>query len=89
LCTRLQELQELDQVVGKAHDDGAAALAHGSDDGLAGTRVLVVDDSPANLRFAVFALKRLGCVTETCADGDQVVRGAPMTSCSWTSIWNG
>ncbi len=41
--------------------------------GLAGTRVLVVDDSPANLRFAVFVLKRLGCVVATCADGDEVL----------------
>jgi CheY-like chemotaxis protein len=40
---------------------------------VAGTRVLVVDDSPANLRFAAYALRRLGCVVEACADGDEVV----------------
>jgi CheY-like chemotaxis protein len=38
-----------------------------------GTRVLAVDDSPANLRFMVFVLKRLGCIVATCSDGDQVV----------------
>jgi CheY-like chemotaxis protein len=38
-----------------------------------GTRVLAVDDSPANLRFMVYMLKRLECTVETCEDGDQVV----------------
>ena len=38
-----------------------------------GTRVLVVDDSPANLRFAVYWLRRMGCAVQTCTDGDQVV----------------
>ena len=56
---------------------------------VAGTRVLVVDDSPANLRFAAFTLRRLGCVVETAADGDEVVAavaaaaaaGAPSDVC--------
>ncbi len=43
---------------------------------LAGTRVLVVDDSPANLRFAVFVLRRLGCAVDTATDGDEVVAAA-------------
>ena len=38
-----------------------------------GTRVLAVDDSPANLRFMVFVLKRLGCAVGTCSDGDEVL----------------
>jgi CheY-like chemotaxis protein len=38
--------------------------------------VLVVDDSPANIRFAVFLLKRLGCATATATDGDEVVAAA-------------
>jgi CheY-like chemotaxis protein len=38
-----------------------------------GTRVLAVDDSPANLRFAVYWLRRMGCTVQTCTDGDQVV----------------
>ena len=54
-----------------------------------GTRVLAVDDSPANLRFLVFVLRRLGCVVSTCTDGDQVVTalaaadvaGAPFDLC--------
>ncbi len=54
-----------------------------------GTRVLVVDDSPANLRFAVYWLRRAGCAVQTCADGDQVVptvdaavaTGAPIDLC--------
>jgi CheY-like chemotaxis protein len=52
--------------------DAPAAAAGG----LSGTRVLVVDDSPANLRFAVFLLKRLGCATATATDGDEVVAAA-------------
>ncbi len=35
--------------------------------------MLVVDDSAANLRFALFVLRRLGCVVGTCSDGDEVV----------------
>lgn len=52
-------------------------------------RVLAVDDSPANLRFIVFLLKRLGCTVLTCSDGDEVVAavsaaaaaGAPIHVC--------
>lgn len=54
-----------------------------------GARVLAVDDSPANLRFAVYMLRRMGCVVATCADGDEVVgavaaaaaAGAPYDVC--------
>jgi CheY-like chemotaxis protein len=38
-----------------------------------GRRALAVDDSPANLRFAVYWLRRMGCTVQTCTDGDQVV----------------
>ena len=37
---------------------------------LAGARVLVVDDSAANRRLAVFLLRQLGCVTSDVDDGD-------------------
>jgi CheY-like chemotaxis protein len=49
---------------------------------VAGTRVLVVDDSPANLRFAAYALRRLGCVVEACADGDEVVAAVAAAAAS-------
>jgi two-component system sensor histidine kinase/response regulator len=49
----------------------SAAAAAARD--LRGTRVLAVDDSPANLRYATFVLRRLGCAVETCSDGDEVV----------------
>jgi CheY-like chemotaxis protein len=38
----------------------------------AGARVLVVDDSEANRRFAGFLLRRLGCVVAAVSDGDEV-----------------
>ena len=38
-----------------------------------GTRVLVVDDSEANRRFAAFAAQKLGCATAFACDGDEVV----------------
>lgn len=41
---------------------------------VAGARVLVVDDSEANRRFAAFVLRRLGCTVTTVADGDEVER---------------
>ena len=44
-----------------------------------GTYVLVVDDSPGNLRFASYMLRRLGCVVATANDGDGVV-GATATA---------
>ena len=56
--------------------DGGPTAATAVAGGLSGTRVLVVDDSPANLRFAVFLLKRLGCATATATDGDEVVAAA-------------
>ena len=39
----------------------------------AGARVLVVDDSEANRRFACFLLRRLGCAAKAVADGDEVL----------------
>ena len=40
---------------------------------LAGARVLVVDDSEANRRFACFLVKRLGCAATAVTDGDEAV----------------
>jgi CheY-like chemotaxis protein len=51
-----------------------------------GTRILAVDDSPANLRFAVFMLKKLGCVAQTCTDGDQVVDAMEAAAASGAPI---
>ena len=40
---------------------------------IAGARVLVVDDSEANRRFASYALAKIGCAVSAVADGDDVV----------------
>lgn len=40
---------------------------------VAGSRVLVVDDSPANRRLAAFLLRQLGCVPGEADDGDAVL----------------
>ncbi len=37
-----------------------------------GARVLVVDDSEANRRFAAFVVKKLGCAVTSATDGDEV-----------------
>jgi CheY-like chemotaxis protein len=58
-------------------DEAAATTAAAAQTGpareICGTRVLAVDDSPANLRFAVYMLEQLGCVADTRSDGDGVV----------------
>lgn len=66
----------------RAGETAAAAIPRG-------TRVLAVDDSPANLRFAAFLLRRLGCIVTTASDGDEVpgavaaavALGAPFDVC--------
>jgi CheY-like chemotaxis protein len=40
---------------------------------VAGARVLIVDDSEANRRFAAFVVKKLGCTVLAVTDGDEVV----------------
>jgi hypothetical protein len=40
---------------------------------VAGTRMLVVDDSEANRRFAAFIARKLGCAVTAVGDGDEVV----------------
>jgi CheY-like chemotaxis protein len=40
---------------------------------VAGARILVVDDSEANRRFAAFMARKLGCVVTAVGDGDEVV----------------
>ena len=69
---------------GASHGSGGPAPAAAAPKRLGpmrGTRVLAVDDSPANLRFVVFMLKRLGCVVETCADGDEVRASCACLGC--------
>ena len=63
---------------------GAADAPHAPLRDLRGTRVLLADHSPANLQFAVFVLKRLGCVVGTCTDGDEVVAAADAAAASGT-----
>ena len=51
----------------------ATSAAAAARDGVAGARVLIVDDSEANRRFATFMARRLGCASATASDGDEVV----------------
>jgi CheY-like chemotaxis protein len=51
---------------------------------VAGARVLVVDDSEANRRFASFAARKLGCTVTTACDGDEVVAAVASAAAAGT-----
>ena len=64
----------------------ASAPPSGSCADISGVRALVVDDSAANLRFAAFVLKRLGCAVVTATDGDEVLNAVAAAASTGTPI---
>ncbi|MCC6538840.1 MAG: response regulator [Bryobacterales bacterium] len=62
--------------VASSPDDTVAMTSRGGDAGagLAGTRVLIAEDSPVIQTLMSALLRRLGCQTTVAADGDQAVR---------------